>query len=88
MPEGVEIVPVYDRSQLIHAAIGTLSSTLVQGSIIVALVCALFLLHARSALVVIVVLPLAVLFSFICMYLLGINSNIMSLGVSRSRSGP
>lgn len=80
LPEGVEIVPVYDRSQLIHAAIGTLSSTLVQGSIIVALACALFLLHARSALVVIVVLPLAVLFSFICMYLLGINSNIMSLG--------
>jgi Cu(I)/Ag(I) efflux system membrane protein CusA/SilA len=80
LPEGVEVVPVYDRSELIHAAIATLTDTLVQESIIVALVCVLFLLHARSALVVIVVLPLAVLFSFICMRWLGINSNIMSLG--------
>ena len=80
LPEGVEIVPVYDRSELIHRAIDTLTDTLVLESIIVALVCALFLLHARSALVVIVVLPLAVLFSFICMRALGINSNIMSLG--------
>jgi Cu(I)/Ag(I) efflux system membrane protein CusA/SilA len=80
LPAGVEIVPVYDRSDLIHRAIDTLTDTLVQESIIVALVCALFLLHARSALVVIVVLPLAVLFSFICMRALGINSNIMSLG--------
>jgi Cu(I)/Ag(I) efflux system membrane protein CusA/SilA len=80
LPEGVEVVPVYDRSQLIHSAIGTLTGTLVQESIIVALVCVLFLLHARSALVVIVVLPLAVLFSFVCMRWLGINSNIMSLG--------
>jgi Cu(I)/Ag(I) efflux system membrane protein CusA/SilA len=80
LPEGVEIVPVYDRSELIHAAIATLTDTLVQESIIVALVCVLFLLHARSALVVIVVLPLSVLFSFICMRALGINSNIMSLG--------
>ena len=80
LPEGVEIVPVYDRSQLIHSAIATLTDTLVQESIIVALVCVLFLLHARSALVVIVVLPLSVLFSFICMRWLGINSNIMSLG--------
>jgi copper/silver efflux system protein len=80
LPAGVEIVPVYDRSQLIHAAIATLTDTLIQESIIVALVCVLFLLHARSALVVIVVLPLSVLFSFICMRWLGINSNIMSLG--------
>lgn len=80
LPAGVEIVPVYDRSELIHRAIDTLTDTLVLESIIVALVCALFLLHARSALVVIVVLPLAVLFSFICMRALGINSNIMSLG--------
>jgi Cu(I)/Ag(I) efflux system membrane protein CusA/SilA len=80
LPDGVEVVPVYDRSQLIHAAIATLTDTLVQESIIVALVCVLFLLHARSALVVIVVLPLSVLFSFICMRWLGINSNIMSLG--------
>jgi len=80
LPEGVELVTVYDRSELIHAAIDTLSDTLVQESIVVALVCVLFLLHARSSLVVIVVLPLAVLFSFICMKFLGINSNIMSLG--------
>ncbi|MBK6471796.1 MAG: efflux RND transporter permease subunit [Betaproteobacteria bacterium] len=80
LPQGVEIVPVYDRSQLIHAAIATLTDTLVQESIIVALVCMLFLLHVRSALVVIVVLPLSVLFSFVCMRWLGINANIMSLG--------
>jgi copper/silver efflux system protein len=80
LPAGVDVVPVYDRSQLIHSAIATLTDTLVQESIIVALVCVLFLLHARSALVVIVVLPLSVLFSFICMRWLGINSNIMSLG--------
>ena len=80
LPAGVDVVPVYDRSELIHAAIATLTDTLVQESAIVALVCVLFLLHARSALVVIVVLPLAVLFSFICMRWLGINSNIMSLG--------
>ena len=80
LPQGVEVVPVYDRSELIHNAIATLTDTLLQESIIVALVCVLFLLHARSALVVIVVLPLSVLFSFICMRWLGINSNIMSLG--------
>ena len=80
LPDGVEVVPVYDRSQLIHAAIATLTDTLVQESLIVALVCVLFLLHARSSLVVIVVLPLSVLFSFIFMRWLGINSNIMSLG--------
>jgi len=80
LPEGVTIETVYDRSELIRRAIDTLTDTLVQESIIVALVCALFLLHARSALVVILVLPLGVLFSFICMKLLGINSNIMSLG--------
>jgi len=80
LPKGVSIETVYDRSELIRRAIDTLTDTLVQESIIVALVCALFLLHARSALVVILVLPLGVLFSFICMKLLGINSNIMSLG--------
>jgi len=80
LPQGVTIETVYDRSELIRRAIDTLTDTLVQESIIVALVCALFLLHARSALVVILVLPLGVLFSFICMKLLGINSNIMSLG--------
>jgi Cu(I)/Ag(I) efflux system membrane protein CusA/SilA len=80
LPQGVTIETVYDRSELIRRAIDTLTDTLVQESIIVALVCALFLLHARSSLVVIVVLPLSVLFSFACMRLLGINSNIMSLG--------
>ncbi len=80
LPAGVEIVPVYDRSQLIHDAIATLTDTLWQESLIVALVCMLFLLHARSALVVIIVLPLSVLFSFLCMRALGVNSNIMSLG--------
>ena len=80
LPEGVTIETVYDRSELIQRAIDTLTDTLVQESIIVALVCALFLLHARSALVVILALPLGVLFSFICMRLLGINANIMSLG--------
>ncbi len=80
LPEGVEIKAVYDRSELIHRAIDTLTETLIQESIIVALVCVLFLLHVRSALVVIIMLPLGVLFSFICMRALGINSNIMSLG--------
>ncbi|MCU0764639.1 MAG: CusA/CzcA family heavy metal efflux RND transporter, partial [Burkholderiaceae bacterium] len=80
LPQGVTIETVYDRSELIRRAIDTLTDTLVQESIIVALVCALFLLHARSSLVVIVVLPLSVLFSFVCMRLLGINANIMSLG--------
>ena len=80
LPEGVEVVTVYDRSELIHRAIETLTDTLIQESIIVALVCALFLMHVRSSIVVIALLPLGVLFSFICMRALGINSNIMSLG--------
>jgi Cu(I)/Ag(I) efflux system membrane protein CusA/SilA len=80
LPDGVTIETVYDRSELIRRAIDTLTDTLVQESIIVALVCALFLMHARSSLVVILVLPLSVLFSFVCMRALGINSNIMSLG--------
>jgi Cu(I)/Ag(I) efflux system membrane protein CusA/SilA len=80
LPEGVTIETVYDRSELIERAIATLTDTLVKESLVVALVCALFLLHLRSSLVVILVLPLGVLFSFICMRLLGIPSNIMSLG--------
>jgi Cu(I)/Ag(I) efflux system membrane protein CusA/SilA len=80
LPEGVEIVTVYDRSELIERAIETLTDTLIQESIIVALVCTLFLMHLRSSVVVIALLPLGVLFSFICMRMLGINSNIMSLG--------
>ena len=80
LPEGVKISTVYDRSQLIHRAIDTLRSTLLEESLIVALVCALFLLHLRSALVAIVMLPVGVLMAFIAMHALGLNSNIMSLG--------
>ena len=80
LPEGTEIVPVYDRSNLIHSAIETLKTTLIEESIIVALVCIVFLLHVRSALVAIVTLPLGILIAYICMWFLGISSNIMSLG--------
>ncbi len=80
LPEGVSIVPVYDRSDLIHRAIDTLRNTLIEESLIVALVCVLFLLHVRSALVAIIMLPVGVLIAFIVMRLLGMNSNIMSLG--------
>src|SRR5712672_2608284 len=80
LPEGVKIVPVYDRSDLIYRAIDTLKHTLLEESVIVALVCMIFLLHARSALVAIVMLPVGVLIAFIIMRALGISSNIMSLG--------
>ena len=80
LPEGVKIVSVYDRSDLIHRAIETLKGTLLEESLIVALVCMVFLMHARSALVAIVMLPVGVLISFIAMRALGLNSNIMSLG--------
>ena len=80
LPEGVTIESVYDRSELIHRAIDTLKRTLVEESIIVALVCVVFLLHLRSALVAILMLPVGVLISFIAMRLLGMNSNLMSLG--------
>ncbi len=74
------IEAVYDRSDLIHRAIKTLSVTLLEESLIVALVCVVFLMHVRSALVAILMLPVGVLISFIAMRLLGMNSNIMSLG--------
>ncbi|PUE26436.1 efflux RND transporter permease subunit [Limnohabitans sp. Jir72] len=80
LPSGVSIQAVYDRSDLIHRAISTLRSTLIEEALIVAAVCAVFLLHVRSALVVIVMLPVSVLMAFIGMHLLGMNSNIMSLG--------
>ncbi|MCQ4190369.1 efflux RND transporter permease subunit [Methylocystis suflitae] len=80
LPKGVEIVSVYDRSQLIHAAIETLRSTLVEEGVIVALVCVVFLMHVRSALVAIIMLPIGVLMAFAAMKALGIGSNIMSLG--------
>ena len=80
LPEGVEVVTTYDRSELIHRAIATLKHTLLEESGIVALVCLLFLLHVRSALVAILVLPVGVLAAFVAMGALHINANIMSLG--------
>ena len=80
LPEGTEIVPVYDRSDLIYRAIDTLKHTLVEESLIVALVCAVFLLHVRSALVAVLSLPLGILMAYMCMHALGLSSNIMSLG--------
>ncbi len=80
LPDGVTIETVYDRSELIHRAIDTLKRTLTEESIIVALVCIVFLLHLRSALVAILMLPVGILISFIAMRLLGMNSNLMSLG--------
>ena len=80
LPEGVTISAVYDRSELIHRAIDTLKHTLMEESLIVALVCVVFLLHLRSALVAILMLPVGILIAFIAMRLLGLNSNLMSLG--------
>jgi copper/silver efflux system protein len=80
LPEGVTVEPVYDRSQLIDAAIYTLKHTLLEESLIVAAVCVIFLLHVRSALVAILTLPIGVLLAFAGMHALGIGSNIMSLG--------
>ncbi|HEY6572066.1 MAG TPA: efflux RND transporter permease subunit, partial [Candidatus Eisenbacteria bacterium] len=79
-PEGVELRVVYDRSDLIHHAIGTLRHTLLEEGIVVSLVILVFLLHVRSTLVPVLTLPVAVGLSFVPMYFLGINSNIMSLG--------
>jgi len=80
LPKGAEVVSVYDRSQLIEAAIETLKHTLVEESIIVALVCVVFLLHLRSALVAILMLPVGILIAFAAMRAIGLGSNIMSLG--------
>ncbi len=80
LPEGVSIRAVYDRSELIERAIETLKGTLIEEALIVALVCLLFLLHVRSALVAILMLPVGVLMAFIAMRWIGIGSNIMSLG--------
>ncbi|MBY6063853.1 efflux RND transporter permease subunit [Pseudidiomarina sediminum] len=80
LPDGVEIVPTYDRSNLIHRAVDNLTTKLLEEMAFVALITVLFLLHMRSALVAIITLPLAVLMSFIVMRWLGINANIMSLG--------
>ncbi len=80
LPRGVEIEVAYDRSTLIDRAIETLRGKLLEESLVVALVCIVFLLHLRSALVAIITLPLAVLLAFVVMHLQGINANIMSLG--------
>jgi Cu(I)/Ag(I) efflux system membrane protein CusA/SilA len=80
LPKGVSILSVYDRSNLIYRAIDTLKHTLTEESIIIALVCLIFLLHVRSALVAIIMLPVGVLMAFIVMHAIGISSNIMSLG--------
>ncbi|MDX1705260.1 CusA/CzcA family heavy metal efflux RND transporter [Pseudidiomarina sp.] len=80
LPDGVEIVPTYDRSDLINRAVDNLTEKLIEEMGLVALVTILFLLHVRSALVAIITLPLAVLMSFMVMRSLGINANIMSLG--------
>lgn len=80
LPEGVEIVTTYDRSELINEAVNNLSIKLGEEFIVVAIVCALFLWHARSALVAVLTLPLGILIAFLIMRFQGINANIMSLG--------
>jgi len=80
LPPGVRIVPTYDRSDLIRRAIDTLREKLIEESIVVALICLVFLWHVRSALVAIITLPIAIILSFVPMYYMGLTSNIMSLG--------
>jgi len=80
LPEGVEIVPTYDRSSLIDRAVAFLKDKLIEEMVIVSLVCLVFLMHLRSALVAIFTLPLGILMAFIVMNAQGINANIMSLG--------
>ncbi|MAV31378.1 MAG: CusA/CzcA family heavy metal efflux RND transporter, partial [Cycloclasticus sp.] len=80
LPEGVEIVTVYDRSRLISSAIDSLWKSLIEELAIVALICVIFLFHVRSSLVAVVSLPLGILTAFIVMYWQGVNANIMSLG--------
>ena len=80
LPEGVELIEVYDRSELINSAIDTLSDRLIEEFIVIVLVCALFLMHFRSSLVVLISLPVGILAAFIIMRMQGINANIMSLG--------
>jgi Cu(I)/Ag(I) efflux system membrane protein CusA/SilA len=80
LPAGVQIIPTYDRSGIIHRAIATLREKLIEECIVVALVCMVFLWHVRSALVAIITLPIAIILSFVPLFLLGQTSNIMSLG--------
>ena len=85
LPPGVEIVPTYDRSQLIDRAVDNLRGKLIEEFVVVALVCAVFLFHLRSALVAVVTLPVGVLAAFIVMHWQGVSANIMSLGRHRHR---
>jgi Cu(I)/Ag(I) efflux system membrane protein CusA/SilA len=80
LPEGVEIIPVYDRGDLIERAVDNLKHKLIEESIVVALICLIFLMHARSALVVIISLPVGILIAFMIMRWQGLSANIMSLG--------
>ncbi|ODS52721.1 MAG: hypothetical protein ABS36_16940 [Acidobacteria bacterium SCN 69-37] len=80
LPDGVRLIPTYDRSELIVGSVNTLTTTLLQQAVIVTIICLVFLFHARSALVVMIVLPMSVLMSFIAIRYLGLTSNIMSLG--------
>ncbi|HXO99137.1 MAG TPA: efflux RND transporter permease subunit, partial [Luteibacter sp.] len=80
LPAGVQIVPTYDRAQLIDAAVDNLSGKLLEEFLVVALVCVLFLGHLRSALVAVITLPLGVLAAFVVMHLQGVSANLMSLG--------
>ena len=80
LPDGVEIVPTYDRGDLIARAVDNLSNTLLLEFVLVTLICGVFLFHLRSALVVLITLPIGILLAFIAMRLQGINANIMSLG--------
>ncbi|MCF2907526.1 CusA/CzcA family heavy metal efflux RND transporter [Pseudoalteromonas sp. DL2-H2.2] len=80
LPEGVEVVTVYDRSQLIERAVDNLWQKLLEELLVVAVICAAFLFHLRSSLVAVITLPLGILVAFIVMYFQGINANIMSLG--------
>src|SRR3984957_13684862 len=80
LPNGVEIIPTYDRSELIHRSVATLEDRLIEELLVVTLVCALFLFHLRSAFVAIVSLPLGILAAFTVMNWQGVNANIMSLG--------
>ena len=78
--DGVDVTTVYDRSSLIEKAIGTLKNTLIEESIIVVVIIGLFLMHARSSLIVLIILPLTIGFTFLLMKSFGVGSNIMSLG--------
>ncbi len=80
LPEGVEIVPVYDRGDLIERAVDNLKHKLIEESVVVALICLIFLMHARSALVAILSLPIGILIAFMIMQWQGLSANIMSLG--------